>query len=365
MGASDTRPIPLKGTAYRLYFPIQNSSGALVSGAAGLDSEVSIDAGAFADCTNEATEIGTSGWYYLDLTAGEMNGDSICISVKTSTSGALTTPIWLMPAEDSDIRVDVVRVSGDATAADNLESFMDGTGYAGTNNTIPNVTTVSTVSGSVASVTAAVTVGTNNDKTGYGLSSTAVQAIWDALTSALTTSGSVGKRIVDNLDATISSRLATSGYTVPPTVTQVRTEMDTNSTKLANLDATVSSRSTLTAADVWNALLSGMSTAGSVGKRISDNIDATVSSRLATSGYTAPPSAPTIAFAVWNESTRTLTSFGTLIADIWSNVSRTLTSAGAGGGATAQEIWEYEERTLTSATEQNAVGFANYQRCRK
>jgi len=45
-----------------------------------------------------------------------------------------------------------------------------------------------------------------------------------------------------NLDATVSSRLATSGYTAPttpPTVVQIRTEIDTNSTKL---DATVSSR---------------------------------------------------------------------------------------------------------------------------
>jgi hypothetical protein len=34
---------------------------------------------------------------------------------------------------------------------------------------------------------------TNNDKTGYALSSAGVQAIWDALTSALTTVGSIGK----------------------------------------------------------------------------------------------------------------------------------------------------------------------------
>lgn len=44
------------------------------------------------------------------------------------------------------------------------------------------------------------------DKTGYALSAAGVQAIWDALTSALTTVGSVGKLIVDNLNATISSR---------------------------------------------------------------------------------------------------------------------------------------------------------------
>lgn len=66
--------------------------------------------------------------------------------------------------------------------------------------------TIASVTGAVGSVTAAVTVGTNNDKTGYGLSAAAVQAIWDALTAALTTVGSIGKLLVDNVNATISSR---------------------------------------------------------------------------------------------------------------------------------------------------------------
>lgn len=51
------------------------------------------------------------------------------------------------------------------------------------------------VVGSVASVTAGVT-----------LAGTAVQAIWDALTSALTTVGSIGKLLADNINATISTR---------------------------------------------------------------------------------------------------------------------------------------------------------------
>ncbi len=38
--------------------------------------------------------------------------------------------------------VNVAQISGDSTAADNAESFFDGTGYAGTGNTIPTVTTV-------------------------------------------------------------------------------------------------------------------------------------------------------------------------------------------------------------------------------
>lgn len=48
---------------------------------------------------------------------------------------------------------DVLRLSGDATAADNAEAFFDGTGYAGTNNVIPSVTTVTgNVNGSVGSL---------------------------------------------------------------------------------------------------------------------------------------------------------------------------------------------------------------------
>lgn len=53
------------------------------------------------------------------------------------------------------------------------------------------------------------------DKTGFSLSAAGVQAIWDALTSALTTAGSIGKRLADDIDAAISTRLATSGYTAP------------------------------------------------------------------------------------------------------------------------------------------------------
>ncbi|MFA5186412.1 MAG: hypothetical protein WC551_08055 [Patescibacteria group bacterium] len=80
-----------KNTAAKVVFPIYDADGDLVSGAADLDSEYSLNGGAFADCTNEATEIGSSGIYYLDLTADETNGDQVAIQVKTSTSGAKTT----------------------------------------------------------------------------------------------------------------------------------------------------------------------------------------------------------------------------------------------------------------------------------
>lgn len=129
MATTDAVPVPRKNTAFRVTFPILDADGDLVTGATGLDSEVSKDAGTFADCTNEATEIATSsGIYYLDLTSTEMNADTVAVIVKTSSVGAKTTVLVFYPHEDGDIRADAVMVSGDATAADNLEAMLDGTG---------------------------------------------------------------------------------------------------------------------------------------------------------------------------------------------------------------------------------------------
>jgi hypothetical protein len=50
-----------------------------------------------------------------------------------------------------------------------------------------------------------VTVGTNNDKTGYSLSTAGISDIFAILTSTLTTVGSIGKLITDNLNAAVAS----------------------------------------------------------------------------------------------------------------------------------------------------------------
>jgi hypothetical protein len=47
---------------------------------------------------------------------------------------------------------------------------------------------------------------------------------------------------LDFLDSAVSSRMATFTYMPPPTVVQIRQELDSNSTKLANLDVAISSR---------------------------------------------------------------------------------------------------------------------------
>jgi hypothetical protein len=124
MASTDAKPIPQKNVAYRVTFPIFDADGDLVTGATGLDSEVSKDGGAFADCTNEATEIGSSGIYYLDLTSTEMNADTVAIIVKTSSSGAKTTPIVMYPEEAGDMRVNVTQVNGTTQTAGDLAAMI-------------------------------------------------------------------------------------------------------------------------------------------------------------------------------------------------------------------------------------------------
>lgn len=118
MASTDSRPVPIKNTAFRAVFPIYDADGDLVTGAASLDSEVSKDQGTFADCTNEATEIATaSGMYYLDLTSTEMNADCVAVIVKTGTAGAKTTVLVFYPEETGDINVDVTAMAAGVVTA--------------------------------------------------------------------------------------------------------------------------------------------------------------------------------------------------------------------------------------------------------
>jgi len=68
------------------------------------------------------------------------------------------------------------------------------------------------------------------------------------------------------------------------------------------------------------------------------NLDATISSRSSHS-----------AADVWSVATRTLSSYGTLVADIWSYTTRTLTSLSALVASIAAAVWAYATRTLTQS----------------
>lgn len=171
--------------------------------------------------------------------------------------------------------------------------------------------TIASVTGAVGSVTAGVTVTTNNDKTGYGLSAAAVQAVWDALTAALTTVGSIGKKLADWTIGTAQTgdsfaRLgAPAGVSVSADIAAVKVDtaailVDTaeigaagagltalGDARIANLDATVSSRSSAAALATVQAdtddlqVKIGVAGAGltAIGDVRLANLDATISSR--------------------------------------------------------------------------------------
>lgn len=100
------------------------------------------------------------------------------------------------------------------------------------------------VSADVAAVksdTAATLLDTGTDgvvvaaasKTGYALSAAGVQAVWDSLSSALTTVGSIGKRLVDYLTGDSFARLgAPVGASISADVAAVQADTDNIQTRL-------------------------------------------------------------------------------------------------------------------------------------
>jgi hypothetical protein len=373
MASTDARPVPQKNVAYRITFPLLDADGDLVTGAAGLDSEVSKDGGTFTDCTNEATEIATSsGMYFLDLTSTEMNADTVAIIIKTSTSGGKTTPIVLYPEEAGDIRVNVTQVNGTAQTAGDLKAsiaavqsdtddiqtrlpaaLVSGRMDSSVGAMAANVLTATAINadaitaakiadgaidaGALASdtITAAKIAASalngkgdwNIGKTGYALSAAGVQAVWDALTSALSTVGSIGKLLVDNINATISSRLASASYTAPLDAAGTRSAVGLASANLdTQLDALPTAQENADA--VWSADITlGVNTDHADGalmlirdavdtevgaiKAVTDKLDTALELDGAVYRYTANaleqgpsgsgPTAAAIADAVWDE----------------------------------------------------------------
>lgn len=260
--AQDAHPFPIYNARFRLTVPLLDADGDPISPSSP-DTELSQDAGTFADATNEATEIATSsGIVYVDLIATELDTTSTVVKIastgakttiavlnprrlpiirtgtaqagaattitldssasavddyyvgcyvnitndtptnargqarvitdyvgstkvatvatwgtnpsSSSTFEVLATPDWIQRLADVNaisgvavststaqlgvnvvnvggsavsqsgglLNANVTQISSDSTAADNAEAFFDGTGYAGTGNTIPTVTTV-------------------------------------------------------------------------------------------------------------------------------------------------------------------------------------------------------------------------------
>jgi hypothetical protein len=195
---------------------------------------------------------GTTGKKLTDLVNADLSGvataaalatvdgnvDSILEDTGTTLPGTLSTIAGYIDTEVAAILADTNELQTDLTNGGRLDLLIDAI-KAKTDN-LPaspaavgsNMGSVTSVTGAVGSVTAGVTVTTNNDKTGYALSAAGVQAIWDALTSALTTVGSIGKRIVDYLTGDAFARLgAPSGASVSADVAAIKTDTGAIKTK--------------------------------------------------------------------------------------------------------------------------------------
>lgn len=164
-----------------------------------------------------------------------------------------------------------------------------------------------------ANVRAAMGLASANLDAQFAALPTAAQiaaAVWNTLTSAATTVGSLGKLLANNLDATISSRSNYDGGDTAGTTTLLGRLTSNRATNLDNLDAPVS----------------GL------------------------------PSAVSIASSVWAAATRTLTtaipSASDVASAVWSAVARTLTSSSAPTAAdNAAAVWSYASgRTITGGT---------------
>ena len=105
------------------------------------------------------------------------------VTIDSQTVNFIACQFRLMAAEvvAGAPQADVYALSGDTTAANNAESFFDGTGYAGTNNVIPTVTTLTNLPAitanwlTAAGIAASALDGKGNwniGKTGYSLTAT-------------------------------------------------------------------------------------------------------------------------------------------------------------------------------------------------
>jgi len=142
----------------------------------------------------------TSGVWTYAPTQAETDAESFLVAVyKASSTAAQVT----------------VATSASATAG---YSGLDWSKVTAATSTVSlSGTTISTTQ-AVASVTAAVTVGTNNDKTGYSLAvapptaAAVADAVWDEATSGHTTSGTYGGQIVRSTNSNVTVQITGSNH---------------------------------------------------------------------------------------------------------------------------------------------------------
>jgi hypothetical protein len=123
-------------------------------------------------------------------------------------------------------------------------------------------------------------------------------ATWNASTATYGSAGSYGALIETNLDAQVST-VGGGSLTAADIADAVWDEALSSHATAGSAGAGLTAAGS--AGDPWATLIPGAYGAGTAGYIMGNNINATISSRLASSSYTAAPSAATVAGAVWDE----------------------------------------------------------------
>ena len=251
--------------------------------------------------------------------------------------------------------VDVGRISGDATAADNAEAFFDGTGYAGTNNVIPTVTTLTNLPAITANWLTATGIA-NDAITAAKIADGAIDSTTfaaSAITSGAFASGAIHATAIDTgairadvfaAGAVDAAALATDA--VAKIADGVWDEATSGHATAGTTGAALTAAGS--AGDPWSTSLPGAYGAGTAGKILGDNLNATVSSRSSHS-----------AADVWAVGTRVLTAGTNLVlpSNALSNVTAwTVDITGSLSGAVGSVTGNIGG-SLTS-TERNAIADA-------
>ena len=117
-----------KNVATYITFPVVDGNGDPVTAISTPDSEIDTwaDGSApdgFTDCTNEATELGVTGIYYLSLTQTEMNNDYIYIQIKSTSSIAKVQHILIRTMTGDPLALSTFTASTDSVTIDKSNAW--------------------------------------------------------------------------------------------------------------------------------------------------------------------------------------------------------------------------------------------------
>jgi hypothetical protein len=211
MASTDARPVPLKNTAYRHYFCIRKNDGTIITSWDTPDSELSLDGGTMSDATNEAMEIATnSGCGYIDLTAPEMDYDSVVLKVTVANTDAVPYVVTFFPEEAGDIRANVTEWNDVALA---------------TTNPLPNA---------AANAAGGLLISTAGSLDMDAMNTNINDIETDTSTTLPATLTTIESKI-DTVDTEVGLVLEDTGTTLPGTLTTMDGKLDTIDTEVGDI----------------------------------------------------------------------------------------------------------------------------------